>query len=140
MFGNDKHKRADIGQFSGKTTIVAQDAELRGDVRFNGALQIDGRIIGNVEAEEGMVRVSEHGYVEGVIRAPSVLVNGQVVGDVHAFEHLELDTKARISGDLYYQMMEMVMGAQISGQLHYVGGIEVARNQVSPTSEAPANS
>lgn len=140
MFGNDKHKRADIGQFSGKTTIVAQDAELRGDVRFNGALQIDGRIIGNVEAEEGMVRVSEHGYVEGVIRAPSVLVNGQVVGDVHAFEHLELDTKARISGDLYYQMMEMVMGAQISGRLHYVGGIEVARNQVSPTSEAPANS
>lgn len=140
MFGNDKHKRADIGQFSGKTTIVAQDAELRGDVRFSGALQVDGRIIGNVEAEQGLVRVSEHGYVEGVIRAPSVLVNGQVVGDVHAFEHLELDTKARISGDLYYQMMEMVMGAQISGQLHYVGSSETAREERLTASEAPANS
>ncbi|UAW98074.1 polymer-forming cytoskeletal protein [Halopseudomonas nanhaiensis] len=124
MFGNEKHKRADIGQFSGKTTIIAQEAELRGDVRFTGALQVDGRIIGDIETDQGLVRVSEHGYVEGIIRAPSVLVNGQVVGDVHASEHLELDTKARIAGDLYYQAMEMVIGAQISGQLHYVGGSE----------------
>lgn len=122
MFGHEKHKRADIGQFSGKTTIIAQEAELRGDVRFTGALQVDGRIIGDIETDQGLVRVSEHGYVEGIIRAPSVLVNGQVVGDVHASEHLELDTKARIAGDLYYQAMEMVIGAQISGQLHYVGG------------------
>ena len=45
---------------------------------------------------------------------------GQVVGDVHALEHLELDAKARINGDLYYRYMEMVMGAQISGQLNYL--------------------
>ncbi|MFN3581481.1 MAG: polymer-forming cytoskeletal protein [Pseudomonas sp.] len=120
MFGADKHKKVDIGQFGGKTTIIAQDAELRGNMRFNGAVQVDGRIIGNIEAEQGLVRVSEHGYVEGVIRAPSVLINGQVVGDVHAGEHLELDAKARISGDLYYRVMEMVMGAQISGNLHYM--------------------
>lgn len=129
MFGNDKHKRADIGQFSGKTTIIAQEAELRGDVRFSGALQVDGRIIGNIETDQGLVRVSEHGYVEGIIRAPSVLVNGQVVGDVHASEHLELDAKARISGDLYYQAMEMVIGAQISGQLHYTGEIPLTSSK-----------
>lgn len=121
MWGSDKHKKADISQFSGKTTIIAQDAEIRGNLRFNGALQVDGRVIGNIDAEQGLVRVSEHGYVEGVIRAPSVLVNGEVVGDVHAFEHLELDAKARISGDLHYHFMEMVMGAQISGQLNYLG-------------------
>lgn len=122
MFGADKHKKVDIGQFGGKTTIIAQDAELRGNMNFNGAVQVDGRIIGNIEAEQGLVRISEHGYVEGVIRAPSVLVNGQVVGDVHAKEHLELDAKARISGDLYYRVMEMVMGAQISGNLNYMDG------------------
>lgn len=137
MFGNEKHKRADIGQFSGKTTIIAQEAELRGDVRFTGALQVDGRIIGDIETDQGLVRVSEHGYVEGIIRAPSVLVNGQVVGDVHASEHLELDTKARIAGDLYYQAMEMVIGAQISGQLHYVGG---AKTMPARTLHADAES
>ncbi|WP_321350287.1 polymer-forming cytoskeletal protein [Halopseudomonas oceani] len=120
MWGSDKHKKADISQFSGKTTIIAQQAQIRGDMRFDGALQVDGRIIGNIEAEQGLVRVSEHGYVEGVIKAPHVVINGQVVGDVHALEHLELDTKARISGDLYYRYMEMVMGAQINGQLNYL--------------------
>ena len=121
MWGADKHKKADISQFGGKTTIIAQDAEITGDMRFSGAVQIDGRVIGNVEAEEGLVRVSEHGYVAGVIRAPHVLIHGQVNGDVFALEHLELDAKARISGDLHYRFMEMVMGAQISGQLNYLG-------------------
>lgn len=120
MFGTDKHKKVDIGQFGGKTTIIAQDAEFTGDLQFTGALQVDGRVIGNVQADEGLVRISEHGYIEGVIRAPSVLINGHVVGDVHASEHLELDAKARISGNLHYRFMEMVMGAQTSGNLHYM--------------------
>lgn len=64
------------------------------------------------------MRISEHGYVEGSIKAPHVVINGQVCGDVQALEHLELDAKARISGDLHYRSMEMVMGAQISGQLN----------------------
>ena len=121
MWKTGKLKKMDISQFGGKTTVIAQDAVVRGDIHFQGALQIDGRVIGSIEAEQGLVRVSEHGQVEGVIKAPSVKVNGQVIGDVHAFEHLELDANARISGDLYYRFMEMVMGAQISGQLKYLG-------------------
>lgn len=129
MWKTGKHKKMDISQFGGKTTVIAQDAVVRGDIRFQGALQIDGRVIGSIEAEQGLVRVSEHGQVEGVIRAPSVKVNGQVIGDVHAFEHLELDANARISGDLYYRFMEMVMGAQISGQLKYLGN-ELANDEL----------
>ncbi len=125
MWGADKHKKADISQFGGKTTIIAQDTEVRGDIHFNGAVQVDGRIVGNIYAEHGLVRISEHGRVEGAIRAPSIFINGEVQGDVHAGEHLELDAKARIVGDLHYRFLETVMGAQISGQLHYQGGGEL---------------
>ena len=120
MWGADKHKKMDIGKFGGKTTIVAQDAEIQGNINFTGVLQVDGRIIGNIDAEQGLVRISEHGRVEGVIHAPNVLINGEVTGDVHANEHLELDAKARICGDLYYRVIEMVMGAQISGTLNHM--------------------
>ncbi len=118
MWGTDKHKKMDIGKFSGKTTIIAQDAEINGDIIFSGVLQIDGRIVGNIDAEQGVVRISEHGRVEGVIKAPNVLINGEVTGDVHAGEHLELDAKARINGSLYYRLIEMLMGAQVSGTLN----------------------
>ena len=119
MWGSsDKQKKADISRFSGKTTIIAHDAEVTGNLRFVGAVQVDGRVVGNIEAEQGLVRISEHGYVEGSIKAPHVVINGQVCGDVQALEHLELDAKARISGDLHYRSMEMVMGAQISSQLN----------------------
>lgn len=120
MWGADKHKKMDIGKFGGKTTIVAEGAEIHGDINFSGVLQVDGRIIGNIDADQGLVRVSEHGYVEGVIKAPSVLINGEVTGDVHANEHLELDAKSRITGNLYYRFIEMVMGAQISGKLNHL--------------------
>jgi cytoskeletal protein CcmA (bactofilin family) len=126
MWGADKHKKMDIGKFGGKTTIVAQDAEINGDISFSGVLQVDGRIIGNIDADQGLVRVSEHGRVQGVINAPSVLINGEVIGDVHANEHLELDAKARITGNLYYRFIEMVMGAQISGTLNHL-------NEPAPT-------
>lgn len=120
MWGADKHKKMDIGKFGGKTTIIAQDAEIRGDVSFSGVLQVDGRIVGNIDAEQGVVRISEHGRVEGMITAPNVLINGEVKGDVHANEHLELDAKARIAGNLYYRFIEMIMGAQISGTLNHL--------------------
>ncbi len=120
MWGADKHKKMNIGKFSGTTTIVAQDAEINGDISFSGVLQVDGRIVGNIDADQGLVRISKHGYVEGVIKAPSVLINGEVAGDVHASEHLELDAKASITGNLYYRFIEMIMGAKISGKLNHM--------------------
>ena len=61
-----------------------------------------------------------------------MVIDGTIVGDVYADEHLQLDAQARIDGDLYYRFMQMVAGAQINGQLQYLGdsragtGIELA--------------
>lgn len=117
----DRRKNQTVNQYPGKTTVVANDAELRGNVRFTGAIQVDGRVIGNIDTDDGLVSVTRDGYVEGVIKAPKVTLDGTVVGDVYAAEHLQLDAQARVDGDLYYRFMEMVTGAQINGQLRYLG-------------------
>ncbi|BBP81007.1 hypothetical protein PHLH8_06490 [Pseudomonas sp. Pc102] len=119
MFNKQKPK-ADLQRFSGKTSIIAIGAELEGDLRFQGAVQVDGRLKGNLNASEGLVRVSVEGLVEGEIRAPHVIIDGEVVGDVFAAEHLELGAKARVRGNLYYGLMEMAMGAQIEGRLGHI--------------------
>ena len=69
MFNKQKPK-ADLQRFSGKTSIIAIGAELEGDLRFQGAVQVDGRLKGNLNASEGLVRVSVEGLVEGDPRAP----------------------------------------------------------------------
>ncbi|MFA5678022.1 MAG: polymer-forming cytoskeletal protein [Pseudomonas sp.] len=117
----DRRKNQAVSQYPGKTTVVANDAELRGNIRFTGAVQVDGRVIGNIDASDGLVSITQEGYVEGIIKAPKVIIDGVIVGDVYASEHLQLDAQARVDGDLYYRFMEMVTGAQINGQLQYLG-------------------
>lgn len=117
---NKEKSRADIQRFTGKTSLIAAGAELAGDLRFQGAVQVDGRVNGNLLTSDGMVRVSIEGQVEGEIRAPHIVIDGEVIGDVYAGEHLELGSRARVRGNLYYGLMEMAMGAQIEGRLYHV--------------------
>ncbi len=114
---NKQKPKADLQRFSGKTSVIAAGAELVGELRFQGAVQVDGRVQGNLLASEGLVRVSVEGQVEGEVRAPHVILDGEVIGDVFASEHLELGARARVRGNLHYGLMEMAMGAQIDGRL-----------------------
>nr|WP_256837245.1 polymer-forming cytoskeletal protein [Pseudomonas oleovorans] len=116
MWSKDKTK-PDLQRFSGKTSLIAAGAELVGDMRFQGAVQVDGRVNGNLLATEGLVRVSAGGLVEGEIRAPHIVIDGEVSGDVFASGRLELGSRSRVRGNLHYGLMEMAMGAQIEGRL-----------------------
>ena len=61
--------------------------------------------------------VSERGFIEGDVRVPRLLLNGKVNGDVYASERVELHRHARVNGNVYYNMLEMAMGAEINGNL-----------------------
>jgi len=104
-------------------TLISSKTEIVGDVRFSGGLHVDGVIKGNLLAEAGsgaVVRISDQARIEGEIHAPNIIVNGPVVGNIHAGEYVELAKHAQITGDVYYSMMEMVLGASVNGQLHHV--------------------
>ncbi|MGB5177570.1 MAG: polymer-forming cytoskeletal protein [Gammaproteobacteria bacterium] len=101
-------------------TIIGQQTRIEGDIHFSGGLLVDGRIKGGVIAESGsssVLTVSEHGSIEGDVRVPTVILNGTVTGDVRSDERIELATKARVDGDVYYKLIEMAMGAAVNGSL-----------------------
>jgi cytoskeletal protein CcmA (bactofilin family) len=101
-------------------TIIGQQTQISGDLHFSGGLHIDGHIKGNVIADEStdsVLTVSEHGRIEGDVRVPNVFLNGSVTGDVRCEERIELAAKAKVNGDVYYNMIEMVMGAEVNGGL-----------------------
>lgn len=118
MMGNSAKKSKTSG--AKVDTLVGQQTEIFGDVHFTGGLHIDGVIKGNVSAKDdsdSVAIVSERGRVEGELRVPNLLINGHVVGDVHAAERLDLAKDARVHGDVYYHTMEMASGAEVNGKL-----------------------
>lgn len=135
MLGN---RKAGFGA-SGNTTLIARDSTVIGDIHFAGSLDIEGIVQGNIIAEEGqdaLVRVIEKGRVEGEIRAPSVVINGAVEGDVYSSKHLELAAHGRVQGNVYYTLLEMAAGSEVNGSLsHTVPAEESAEKPVDPTVE-----
>lgn len=101
-------------------TLIGKTTRINGDVFFGGGLQLDGQVAGNVRAAEDLpsfLIVSEAAAIEGSVEVPHVVLNGVVNGDVMARERIELGTKARVNGNVYYGVIEMATGAQINGKL-----------------------
>ncbi len=104
-------------------SLIGKATEINGDIHFTGGLHIDGRVKGNVIAKEdgdAILTVSEQGSIEGDVRTNNAIINGQIIGDVYVSEHIELAVNARIKGNVYYNLIEMTMGAAVNGSLvHY---------------------
>ena len=101
-------------------TLVGADTQLEGSMVFSGGLRVDGVIRGIVSEQPGTpstIILSEHGRIEGSVTAAKIVLNGVVVGPVKASQFIELQTKARITGDLHYKSLEMHTGAVIDGKL-----------------------
>jgi cytoskeletal protein CcmA (bactofilin family) len=117
MLGNSKKSKVAGARID---TIIGQQTRIEGNVHFTGGLLVDGRIKGNIIAEAksaSVLTVSEHGSIEGDVQVPTVIMNGTVTGDVRSDERIELAANARVDGDVYYQLIEMAMGAAVNGSL-----------------------
>ena len=128
------------------STVIGHGTEITGDVRFTGGLHLDGKIVGNVagaDGESSTITVSEQGTVEGDVRVDSLILNGTIIGDVYANERVELASEARVTGTVYYRLLEMAMGAEVNGKLVHTEeqeprmlGYDGAAEQASEASEA----
>jgi cytoskeletal protein CcmA (bactofilin family) len=102
-------------------SLIGMSTSIEGDLHFKGGLRIDGHVKGNVIADDSsmasMLVISEHAKVEGEVRVANLVVNGEIVGPVYSSELLELQPKARITGDVHYKALEMHGGALVTGKL-----------------------
>jgi cytoskeletal protein CcmA (bactofilin family) len=114
-----------IGASSGSTTLISSETTITGDVTFTGQLDIEGTVVGSVQAASGdaVLRIVSGGRVAGEIKVPHATVNGKVEGDVHSTERLVLSEQALIDGDVYYNLIEMAAGAKVNGGLRHSSNV-----------------
>jgi cytoskeletal protein CcmA (bactofilin family) len=119
MFGNKNKPNKPQNRID---CLIGAGTEIKGDMTFDGGLRVDGRVHGNVisvDGKPGTLVLSEAARIEGEIRVSHVVINGTVVGPVHAADYVELQSKANVTGDVYYRTLEMHLGAVVQGRLVY---------------------
>lgn len=101
-------------------SLIGEGTSIEGNLNFSGGMRIDGEINGNVIAAPGKpstLVLSEHARVNGEVSVTHLVVNGTISGPVTASEYLELQGKAKVSGDVHYKTLEIQLGAIVEGRL-----------------------
>lgn len=101
-------------------SLIGAGTTIEGDLNFSGGMRIDGHVNGNVIAAPGKpstLVLSEHARVDGEVHVTHLVVNGTITGPVTASEYLELQSKAKVNGDVHYKTLEIQLGAIVEGRL-----------------------
>jgi cytoskeletal protein CcmA (bactofilin family) len=137
MFGRKQRRHSVID------TLVGPNSRVNGDLFFEGGCHVDGTIKGNVSADSdsnSALSISEDAIVEGGVTVPYVVLNGIVRGDVFAHQRVELGPTARVIGNVYYNLIEMAIGAEINGKLvHQPNGQVPLRTRTNEELDVPTN-
>lgn len=120
-------------------TLIGEGTVVRGELKFDEGLRIDGEVYGDVTANPGartLLVVSEKARVHGKVNAGHVIINGEVRGPVMASEMLELQPRATVVGDVRYEVLEMHPGAMIDGELKPLKGGEKPALKLAASNDA----
>ena len=135
MFGRNQRKHSVID------TLVGSNSKVNGDLHFEGGCHVDGIVKGSICADpdsNSALSISEDGGVEGGVAVPYVVLHGIVRGDVYASQRVELGPTARVIGNVYYNLIEMAIGAEINGKLvHQPEGQVPLLDKTSSAMESP---
>ncbi|HVZ97949.1 MAG TPA: polymer-forming cytoskeletal protein [Chitinophagaceae bacterium] len=112
---NEKQQAYEINQQE-ISTLIGEGFVFTGEIRGTTAIRIEGKVIGNVNVESGVI-LGEKADVEGDIYTKSAIIYGTVNGNVKTM-HLEIKNSGKVTGDIATDTLEIELGAQYNGKLN----------------------
>lgn len=114
---------------SAERATIGRSIIIKGEVRGEEDLLIQGQVDGSVDLKEHAVTVGGDGRVKADISARIVTVEGQVEGDLRAKEQVILRSSARVQGDLTAPRVVLEDGASFRGLVDMGEGVEAAEKE-----------
>ena len=127
---NDQKPMAEHG---GKD-ILSSDVEIKGSIKFQKELLIDGKVEGEINSE-GILTIGENASIRGEIKAKAVTVYGKVQGNITVAERCELKAKSTLQGDLKATRLTIEDGATFIGKSEVTTGPVPAAKSTSTRPE-----
>ncbi|MEX2224619.1 MAG: polymer-forming cytoskeletal protein [Candidatus Rokuibacteriota bacterium] len=111
------------------TAFLDEGSEIEGKYTFSGTVLLNGKFQGEIASPDTLI-IGERGVVNASVRAGTLVVNGELVGDVHASERVELTGKARVFGDLESPVIVLEEGVMFEGhcRMPRAGATEAGRD------------
>jgi cytoskeletal protein CcmA (bactofilin family) len=97
------------------STLIGLGYEIKGDIDGKTTIRVDGKVIGNVSTEQGLI-LGEKGSITGNVSTKSAIIYGKVTGDVRSTQ-LEIKHTGVVNGNIKTETLEIEMGAQYNGNL-----------------------
>ena len=131
---NSKHNKSKDNQDTGITmakhaeqnidTIIGPNITIKGDLTFSGKMHLLGTVEGSIvsTSENDTLIISDTGRINGSLKTGNLNIDGAVEGDITVTGKMEVNSKARINGNIFYVNIEMETGSQVNGKLIYQGG------------------
>jgi len=94
--------------------ILGRGSEFEGKLTFEGTVRIDGKFSGEISTADVLV-IGEGARVQAEISAGSVIVNGEVHGNIRAKNSIELHPPARVRGNLETPQLSIDKGVLFEG-------------------------
>jgi len=103
---------------SAKESLIAADVTIEGKIEGAGHVRIAGRFKGDVNVQ-GNVTIEQGAHVTGQIAAATVIVSGEVHGNVQASSRVELLETGVINGDVKAAVLTVAAGSRMRGNADF---------------------
>lgn len=119
------------------STNLNSDVQIKGTIRFNDSLRLDGHFEGELHSDSGLLIVGKNGNVQATITVGSAIIEGKVEGNIIAKDKIELRSSAQHYGDIKASRLVVEEGVVFVGKcdVNPQKSIEPVRPEVNDTEE-----
>ena len=115
MFNKEKTSAYSEKSYSNSATLISSGTSLKGDVKSENDLRIDGTIHGNVYSSAKII-VGPSGFVEGNIEGTNADITGKVTGNITVKELLQLRGESNVQGNIAATKLQIDPSAMFNGK------------------------
>jgi cytoskeletal protein CcmA (bactofilin family) len=94
--------------------VIGAKTQFKGEITGTEPVLVEGLVEGTIRIT-GPLRVGPGGTVRATVSAQTVVIAGEVVGDCHATERIEIEAAGKLTGDIRAPRVVIVEGATFRG-------------------------